>query len=132
MKIKVREATRTQLNWLVAKCEGAQGIRFDGEFWRVHFGGAEEYLGNLDYTEDWSMSGPIIEREDISFRKYHRPDSESHGTYYARICRENGTLIGWYRTTGHQQTGPTPLIAAMRCYVASRLGNEVDIPEELT
>jgi hypothetical protein len=27
--------------------------------------------------------------------------------------------------------GPTPLIAAMRCYVASRLGDEVDVPEEL-
>ncbi len=27
--------------------------------------------------------------------------------------------------------GPTPLIAAMRCYVASKLGDEVDIPEEL-
>jgi len=27
--------------------------------------------------------------------------------------------------------GPTPLIAAMRCFVASKLGDEVDVPEEL-
>jgi len=27
--------------------------------------------------------------------------------------------------------GDTPLIAAMRCYVASKLGDEVEIPEEL-
>ena len=27
--------------------------------------------------------------------------------------------------------GPTPLVAAMRCYVASRLGDEVEISEEL-
>ena len=27
--------------------------------------------------------------------------------------------------------GPTPLIAAMRCYVSGKLGDEVDIPEEL-
>ena len=27
--------------------------------------------------------------------------------------------------------GPTALIAAMRCYVASKLGEEVDVPEEL-
>jgi len=27
--------------------------------------------------------------------------------------------------------GPTPLIAAMRCYVASKLGEEVEAPEEL-
>ena len=25
----------------------------------------------------------------------------------------------------------TPLIAAMRCYVASKLGEEVDVPDEL-
>jgi hypothetical protein len=28
--------------------------------------------------------------------------------------------------------GPTPLFAAMRCYVASKLGDEVDVPEDLT
>lgn len=27
--------------------------------------------------------------------------------------------------------GPTPLIAAMRCYVASKLGDNVEIPEKL-
>lgn len=26
---------------------------------------------------------------------------------------------------------PTPLIAAMHCYVANKLGDEVEIPEEL-
>jgi len=30
-----------------------------------------------------------------------------------------------------EMTGPTPLIAAMRCYVASRLGDTVEIPEEI-
>ena len=27
--------------------------------------------------------------------------------------------------------GPTPLVATMRCYVASKLGDEVDVPDEL-
>lgn len=27
--------------------------------------------------------------------------------------------------------GPTPLVAAMRCYVASKLGDVVDVPKEL-
>jgi hypothetical protein len=26
---------------------------------------------------------------------------------------------------------PTPLIAAMRCYVASKMGDEIELPEEL-
>jgi hypothetical protein len=29
------------------------------------------------------------------------------------------------------QTGPTPLIAAMRCYCCSKLGDEVEVPEEV-
>ena len=33
-------------------------------------------------------------------------------------------------TPAHAE-GKTPLIAAMRCYVESKLGSEVDIPEEL-
>jgi hypothetical protein len=31
----------------------------------------------------------------------------------------------------HLQYGNTPLIAAMRCYVASKMGDEIEIPEEL-
>jgi hypothetical protein len=30
-----------------------------------------------------------------------------------------------------EDEGPTPLVAAMRCYVASKMGDEVDVPEDL-
>jgi hypothetical protein len=30
-----------------------------------------------------------------------------------------------------EEVGPTPLVAAMRCYVASKLGDEVEVPDEL-
>lgn len=46
-------------------------------------------------STDWAQGGPLIEQEDISFRKYHRPDSAAHGTYYARVCRESGTMVHW-------------------------------------
>jgi hypothetical protein len=36
------------------------------------------------------------------------------------------------RTESYTLDGPTPLIAAMRCYVASKLGDEVELPEELS
>tara|TARA_R110000868_G_scaffold96840_10_gene266261 strand:+ start:561 stop:923 length:363 start_codon:yes stop_codon:yes gene_type:complete len=119
MRIKTSELTGAALDWAVAKCDG-----HDMEYFQV----VDAYLPSTD----WAQGGPIIEREDISFRKYHRPDSEAHGKYYARVCRESGTLVGWHKTTGFQQTGPTPLIAAMRCYVTSKLGDDIDIPEELT
>jgi len=48
----------------------------------------------------------------------------------------NGEWRGqWYEQATekiHREYGDTPLIAAMRCYVASKLGNKVEIPTELT
>jgi hypothetical protein len=69
------------------------------------------------YSSDWCFGGPIIEREGIELC---RLESSSFGIEWrGQIdcdCR-------YY--------GPTPLIAAMRVYVASKLGDEVEIPEEL-
>jgi hypothetical protein len=62
-----------------------------------------------NFSTDWAQGGPIIERELIAI----------HGDWKATLGE------GTYE-------GPTPLIAAMRCYVASKLGDEVDLPEELT
>jgi hypothetical protein len=124
--MKTSELIGTALDWAVAKCEGRQEPELVNNFAVAWY-----TWPNTHYSTDWAQGGPIIEREDISFRKYHRPDSEAHGKYYARLCRESGTLVGWHKTTGFQQTGPTPLIAAMRCYVASKLGDDVTLPPEL-
>lgn len=132
MKIKTSELTGPALDWAVGVSEGKlSDLTVFGGSRTVWYGRVTS--GYVQYwpSESWAQGGPIVEREDISFRKYHRPDSPAHGTYYARVCRDSGTMIGWHKTTGAQQTGPTPLIAAMRCYVASKLGDEVDVPEEL-
>jgi hypothetical protein len=68
-------------------------------------------------TRDWAQGGPIIERERISVI------SDFHEI-------EEGWLAESYEDS-IQQFGPTPLIAALRCYVASKLGDEVEVPEEL-
>ena len=63
------------------------------------------------YCTDCSQGGPIIEREGMDL--------------FAGVPE-------WMARIGdHEYCGPTPLIAAMRCYVASKLGDEVDVPEEL-
>lgn len=73
------------------------------------------------FSTDWSQGGPIIEKEGIAVARNptewcaYRPDGLIH------------SAIRW---TG-KKTGPTPLIAAMRCFVASRLGDEVDVPDGL-
>jgi len=61
------------------------------------------------YSTNWAQGGPIIEREKIDI--YH--DGEGGVT--------SGIFGGWL------EHGETPLIAAMRCYVASKLGDEVEI-----
>lgn len=66
------------------------------------------------YSTDWAFGGPIIERERIDVLYEHD--------------------LRWIAVPqkGIESYGPTPLVAAMRCYVASKLGDTVDIPEELT
>lgn len=64
----------------------------------------------------WGSGGPIIEREGVQLH----------------VTESRAEWIGSCWGYSGQQYGPTPLIAAMRCYVASKLGDEVDIPKELT
>ncbi len=67
---------------------------------------------------NWAVGGPIIEREQITVGR-----ADVDGIAWTAWMR---TDIGKY-----YGDGPTPLIAAMRCYVSSKLGDEVEIPEEL-
>jgi hypothetical protein len=69
--------------------------------------------GEYTPSTNWAQGGPIIERH--IFRLEDDPE------------------LGWLAESGTAQCrGNTALVAAMRCYVASKLGDEVDVPEELT
>ena len=92
--------------------------------WAVEF--ALEVVGCLGSpSTNWAQGGPIIEREKIDLCW-----SPSRGSCLATISVlwPNEFPCGRRCITTH---GPTPLIAAMRCYVASKLGDEVEIPKEL-
>lgn len=98
------------LDWAVAKCEGF--VQDDDPAW-------ERGYEPFSYSTDWSEAGPIIEREVIALI-HPKYDCWTAHVYDKRVDDESYTL-----------DGPTPLIAAMRCYVASQLGDEVDVPEDL-
>lgn len=70
-------------------------------------------------STNWSQGGPIIEREGIEVGR-------QHDEWIA--CSEVADDGNWDKNVCY---GPTPLIAAMRCYVTSKLGDEVEIPDEL-
>jgi len=114
MKIKTAELTGAALDWAVAKASGVE------HRYRHTTGG--DYNGNTvtvyrRFSTDWSQGGPIIERERIDI-EYDLGDK----------CW-NARWHGSNEWTFYQ--ADTPLIAAMRCFVASKLGDEVDVPEEL-
>ncbi len=85
---------------------------------------AESYRNHRSkYSTDWAKGGPIIEREEISIRHTIPAMRDSIWQAHPSMSAKGAG--------GKWGMGPTPLIAAMRCYVASKLGDEVDIPEEL-
>ena len=121
--MKTDELTGAALDWAVAKCEGYTCLhkiegRMPHEPQLVMWPPRKAYglvdLWELGYSTDWSLAGPIIEREGIEL-----------------LCETVGFRWVAMPQKGPEWRGPTPLIAAMRCYVASKLGDEVELPEEL-
>jgi hypothetical protein len=118
--MKTSKLAGAALNWAVAKCEGVPTT----EFIALQKLPASDVFWKYQYSTDWAQGGPIIEREGISVT-YDVELSQAEGSeYWATIYAVDSGDGRIY--------GPTPLIAAMRCYVASKLGNTIDIPEGLT
>ena len=157
MKIKVSEATNTQLDQLVAKIERTLGVRPGtcrgckyheeraitdssehichmnfmswtgggyvddtpfGDAISVDYGVHQNCPIDTNtaphYTTDWSQGGPIVDREKISIRQW-----------------ANVPIVHAYMPDGEWSSDDSSsLIAAMRCLVTSKLGDEVEVPEE--
>ena len=124
MKIKIAEAPELVIDFLVAKCEGRKPGHYLGVVRATahpDFPDSPPMFGpELRYSTDWAQGGPIIEREGIS------TVSQGDGHEWIASLWDYETE-DWRLHT----TGPTPLIAAMRCYIYAELGDEVEVPEEL-
>ena len=125
--MKTAELIGPALDWAVAKCEGI--------FERPSAGFSSEYVWSRTNPDswrieiflpsaNWTQGGPIIERELLQLT----PRFLAKGFCWECLIFEN---IFNDDDTDCFSTGPTPLIAAMRCYVASKLGTEIEIPKEL-
>ena len=107
--MKTSKLTGAALDWAVCKCEGEQPSRY------------------TKYSTDWAHGGPIIEREQITLRF-------SENTWVAEWWADNSGMTknpAQRFRPNRFEVGPTPLVAAMRCFVASRLGAEVHVTSEL-
>ena len=116
--MRTSELTGAALDWAVAKCEFPDALSQDLEVWVQPLHCDDETDFKFQPSIDWAQGGPIIERERIGF-KYT-------GAALGFVAWVNGQL-----STKHDKYGETPLIAGMRCYVASKLGDDVTLPPEL-
>jgi len=154
--IATKDLTDTALDWAVAKALGAEfypssigaiHAKLDGKFIGGFLTKAPRGTAFPDRifapTKVWSQAGAIIEHERICFvdRAAYlaggfRSKDAGDGQFAAFIGDpEDLVETCWTEYAGLSfercQLGPTPLIAAMRAYVAARLGETVDAPEEL-
>lgn len=106
MKIKTSELTDLALDWAVSAAKGLS--------WKLH--------GHIPFSTDWAQGGPIIERERIELHCW-----DFHSLPWEAFVWWDGEDS----SAEIQAYGPTPLIAAMRCYVEFKLGDEVDVPNEI-
>lgn len=111
MKTKTPELKHAALDWAVAKCEGMLWMYED----------LTKPCYGTEYSTDWAQGGPIIENI-AGFELKTWLESNSGQRCEAHIHNYEGDWISF---------GATPLEAAMRCYVASKLGDEVEIPDEI-
>ena len=122
--MKTSQLTGNALDRAVAKCEGV-GVHMSRGGWVVFDSDSHAEFSNgyndskmqmFKPSTNWAQGGVIIEREKI---RLHLGD----GTWGVA----EGVWEASHPECLYVQRGETPLIAAMRCYVASKLGDEVDI-----
>jgi|694.fasta_scaffold43115_7 hypothetical protein len=124
MKIKTDNLTGPALDYAVAKCHGKGLDLDDPDFpWLTSDGIADVPLEDYSPSTSWQEGGPIIEIYEIGIRR-NAPCSTGREWEASGSITAKGAGYRW----GY---GPKPLIAAMRCFVASKLGEEVDIPDDL-
>jgi hypothetical protein len=115
MKKQTAELSGDALDWAVSK---ALGVVTDISHWlKVHLV-CDEY----SYSTTWSRGGDFVERCIASGMLIERVDPQ-----FKTLQKFKVTLDGWnsvYRAD-------SLLVAVSRCYVASKLGLEVDIPDEV-
>ena len=123
--MKTTDLIGPALDWAVALAQGATNLEYDTitSWWFVLEGKdrtlSKGWAASQSYNPatNWSQGGPIMDQAEIDTYLYER------GSPFGWIAEITGTKF--------KGKGPTRLVAAMRCLVASRLGDEVEIPNEL-
>ena len=113
MLVKTRNLTDIAIEWAVAKSEGYDVYipAFADRPW-LQIRTVNGVFPCPKWATDWLQAGIIIERERFIIEPWG---------------------LGWVASVSRciLHHGPTPMVAAMRCFVSSKFGDEVEIPNEL-
>lgn len=120
-QVKTETLSNLALNWAVCKAGG--GAK-DLKLWQEGYSNGSDMF---HYSTDWAQGGPIIDEEGIELICNLNP---AEAATFKCEPHWRASIRGWAK--GAVWYGPTALVAAMRCYVASKLGDTVEIPAELT
>jgi hypothetical protein len=117
MKKQTAELNGSALDWAVSKALGR--VTEESHWhWRKVYLVCDEY----SYSTIWTRGGDFVEQCIESDMLIERVDPQ-----FKNVPKFKATLDRWesvYR-------GDSVLVAVCRCYVASKLGVEVDIPQEV-
>ena len=108
MKVKTEELTGAALDWAVNLCLSEDDIY---ELYGAGMVGNVSPGVNFKPSADWAQAGPLINKFCPSFKHIHG----------LVICEVNGAM----------EYGGDYLTATSRAVVACKLGEEVEIPDEL-
>lgn len=113
--MKTSELTGAALDWAVAKVTKCEDLHITPQNLVIFFRYGEPE--NWEPSTNWAQGGPIMEREGIG----------------ATVVSPSGDemWLGANYKGRFVEYGATCLVACMRTYVASKLGDEVEIPAEL-
>jgi len=116
IKVKTSELTGAALDWAVAEAEGLMPSKnWTGMYYRP--------------STDWGVTGLLIEKYKITLYWhpiYHYEDGDSQPCWEAQ---PHDVLL--VAPDEYDPVGDTALIAACRAIVASKLGDTVEVPEQL-
>ena len=120
MKIKTSELEGEPLNYAVGVIEyGANKVFINPTIKRKGIWVIPQKNGAKTHfhpSKSWAQGGRLIERKWIHLHCVN-------DSLWEATCPAVGEVA--------MRNGPTPLVAAMRAYVTTRLGEEVDVPDEL-
>ncbi len=120
MLVKTKDLAGPALDWAVCFANWLQATAGQAEQARQLMDRAVAANGLPSASTDWSIGGPILDRERIDTDFCHFT-----GPWFSSIGGKTDDVPEVARAYGS-----TSLIAGLRCFVISKFGDAMDIPQE--